>query len=270
MLKRKALWLLSVMAVAGLPRVAGAQAGSIGPSTAPSDCRTGLEISSVKFLGKSDKKDRFEVEWTVSLPKSSCVRISSYELKLSITRKRGHVDGGAVKGIAGSARKAIVEVPREALETAAVSYRASLTARLDGSGQKVLQLKGNGPPVLAPGGAAPSAPAEACNPSLKFEKVNFFANSGGKDVIGVFWNAESPSPCLTFKSVTATVRITRVDGRVESKSVPANLGSSGQTANVEFPAGAAIDRHEVTLNAETRLVSSVQREDTQKSGSFPD
>jgi hypothetical protein len=264
------LLLASLFVIEGLKDPALGQGGSIGASTAAPECRASLEITSVKSLGKADKTDRFLVEWTTSGPESRCLRFFTFDVSLSITRKRGHVDSGSVKDVPGTSRKATVEIPRGTVETDAASFKASLTGRMTGSGEQTIELKGKGSPVLAarsasqPGGGA----RQGCAPSLRFEKVNFFPNQGGKDVIGLFWNADANTPCLSFTSANATVRITRVDGRVENKTVPGSLGSSVQTANVEFPAGAAIDSYEIRVRAETKLVSTAQRFDTQKSGTF--
>lgn len=260
--------LASLLVIEGLMEPAMGQGGNIGASTAAPECRASLEITSVKFLGKADKTDRFLVEWSATGPQSSCVRFFTFDVSLSITRKRGHVDTGSVKDVPGTSRKAIVEIPRGTVETDAASFKASLTGRTTGSGEQTIELKGKGAPVLAAGAASPAGRSQPCTPSLRFEKVNFFPNQGGKDVIGVFWNADANSPCLSFTSANATVRMTRVDGRVENKTVPANLGSSVQTANVEFPAGAAVDSYEIRVRAETKLVTNAQRFDTQKSGTF--
>lgn len=268
MLKKAVFGVACLLAIGGLPHAANGQGGSIGASVSAPECGAKLEITSVKFLGKADKTDKFEVEWSVSGPQSGCLKIVGFEVGLSITRKRGNVD--TAKNIPGSARKVTVEIPRATLETRAASFQANLTALTSGFAERTIQIKGNGPPVLAAGAPAPSAPAEACNPTLKFEKINFLPNSGRKDVVGIFWKADSPSPCLVFKSSFATVRIIRVDGRVEAKTVPGNLIAPVQTATVEFPAGAAIDQHEVTVRAEMRPVTTAQRFDTQKTGKFPD
>lgn len=234
-----------------VPGAALAQ-GSIGPSTLPPECTVSISIGTVKHLGRQDRKDRIQIDWTVNGPQSPCGKVTSFVVKAKVTRKRGHVDEGRSSNVAGSARSVVVEVARELAETDPATIDASVEALVGFDQEQTLVVEGNGPPVVAAGSSTKATLPDTCKPSIKLEKINFFPNLNGKDSIGIFWTPAFPSKCTVPHATHVTVQLTRADGKVDSKTTLASVDPKVTSANVEFAAGAPIEKHRVTIFLEAR------------------
>ncbi|MGA9774131.1 MAG: hypothetical protein WBV94_34185 [Blastocatellia bacterium] len=231
-------WAFDFSKAATLGEFESAQ-GSIGPATFPPECQATVNITSVQNLGNSNGKDRIQVNWTVAGPQSSCSSMSNFRVEVKITRRFGNVDTGSKSTGSGTARSAVVEVARDTLETDPASFDVSVAGSFSGGlPDKVIKTQGSGAPSLSPASKSlPGLITTGCNPSLSFTDINFFPKAAGnKDVIGVFWNAASSSPCIRLNNFDVTVKLTRVDGSVTTSS--ASVGGGLRSARVEIPSAA--------------------------------
>lgn len=239
----------------------------IGPATLPAECQTTISITSVQYVGKDNGKDKVLVSWSATKPQSSCVNISEFRVDVKIIRKHGNVDSGS-KTASGSASSALIEVPRALLETDPQSFDVRVVAKVDGKSQKSIRLTGNGRPAISSATLSQQASPNACDPVVNVTTINFIpAGSGSKDTVGIFWDASVQSPCMRLSSFKARVKLTRIDGGVDTAS-SAVLQGNARSAKVELPKGTDVHSFEITVESSTQAVTSIVIFDARKTGNF--
>jgi len=243
-----------------------AQSG-IGPATIPAECQTTINITSVQYAGKDNGKDKVLVSWNAVKPQSLCVNISEFRVDVTITRKHGNIDTGS-KTVSGSASSALIEVPRALLETDPQSFDAKVVAKVDGKSQKSVRLTGNGRPSISSATQSQQSSTNSCDPVVNITTINFIpAGSGSKDTVGIFWDASVQSPCMRLSSFKARVKLTRIDGGVDTASSAVLQGNS-RSAKVELPRGADVHSFEITVESSTQATTSIVIFDARKTGNF--
>lgn len=229
---------------------ANAQSG-FGPSTFPPQCTPTVSVTSVQYAGKDDRKDKILISWNAAKPSSQCIDFKEFRVDVKVVRKRGNVDSNS-KTFAASERSGLIEVPRALLETDPVSFDVSISAQVSAEKDKSVKVTGNGPPSINSASQAPLGSSGQCDPSIKVTTLNFFpAATPTKDAIGVFWDASIPDTCLAFSTFTATVKVTRADGSVQT-GTSGILARDARSARVEVPKGLDVVSFEV--NVRTRVV----------------
>lgn len=229
---------------------ANAQSG-IGPSTFPAQCTPTVNVTNVQYAGKADHKDKILVTWSAVKPQSPCVDFKAFRVDVKVVRKLGHEDSSS-KSFGGAERSGVIEVPRATLETDPVSFNVSISASVDFEKDRTVKVSGTGAPSISSASQSPLGPSSPCDPTVKVTTLNFFpASTPTKDVIGVFWDASLSDACLAFSSFTATVKVTRADGSVQT-GASGTLARDARSARVEVPKGLGIVSFEVTVG--TRVV----------------
>jgi hypothetical protein len=245
---------------------ASVQSG-VGAASFPAECKPALNISSVQYVGKDDGKDKILVSWNATKPQSTCVSIVEFRVDVKINRKHGNVDS-ASKTVSGSATNALVEIPRALLETDPVSFDVRLVAKVNGDRQKSLRLTGNGKPSISSASPNPQVATDACDPAVNVTTINFLpAGSGPKDTVGIFWDANVVSGCMRLDSFRARVKLTRIDGGVDTASSDLFQGNA-RSAKVELPKGVDVHSFEITIESRARAVTGNVIFDAKKIGNF--
>lgn len=245
---------------------ANAQSG-IGPSTFPPQCTPTVSITSVQYAGKDDRKDKVLVTWNAVKPTSPCVDFTEFRVDLRVVRKLGHEDSGS-KTFSGSERSGLIEVPRGTLETDPVSFDVTISARVTAEKDKSVKVTGNGAPSIASAAQSPLGSSSQCDPSIKVTTLNFFpASTPTKDAVGIFWDASIADPCLAFSRFTASIKVTRADGSVQTGSSGV-LARDARSARVEVPKGVGIVSFEVTISTRVVGVTAGVSFSARKQGNF--
>jgi hypothetical protein len=229
---------------------ANAQSG-IGPSNFPTQCTPTVSVTGVQYAGKDDRKDKILVTWTAGKPSSPCIDFQDFRVDLKLVRKHGNIDTGS-KTFAGAERSGLIEVPRATLETDPVSFDVSIQARIGAEKDKFVNVTGTGIPSINSASQTPQGSSGPCDPSIKVTTLNFFpAATPLKDAIGVFWEASIPDACMGFSTFTASVKVTRADGSIQT-GTSGSLARDVRSARVEVPKGVNIVSFEVRVT--TRVV----------------
>jgi hypothetical protein len=230
-----------------------ASAQGIGAATLPSQCTTTVNVTNVQYAGKDNGKDKILVTWSAARPQSACVDIKEFRVDVKVVRKHGHEDS-ASKTFGGAERSGVIEVPRAALETDPESFDVSVNAKVNGEKDKTIKVTGSGSPSIGSASQVPTGSSGPCDPTIKVTTLNFFpAETPGKDVLGVFWDASLSDACLTFSNFRVTVKVTRVDGGIQTAN-SGLLTSPTRSARIELPKSVGVASFEVTV--ETRLVGN--------------
>lgn len=244
-----------------------AWAQGIGAATFPAECKPALSISSVQYAGKDNGKDKILVSWNLTKPQSVCVTLSELRIEVKITRKFGNVDNIS-KTVSGTATSALVEIPRGTLETDPESFDVRLVAKFNGERQKSFRLTGNGKPSISAATQSPQSSSDQCDPVVKITTINFLpAGSGLKDTVGIFWDASVASSCMRLNSFKARVKLTRIDGGVDTATSELLQGNA-RSAKVELPKGVDIHSFEITVDSSTRAEVGGAIFDARKTGNF--
>ena len=244
------LWFFGLALLIVVRGDANAQSG-VGPSTFPPQCTPTVSVTNVQYAGKDDRKDKILVSWNAAKPQSQCVDFQEFRVDVKVVRKLGHQDSSS-KTFAGSERSGLIEVSRAALETDPVSFDVGISARVSAEKDKSVKVTGTGAPSIKSASQTPVGSSGQCDPSIKVTTLNFFPAATPKmDAIGVFWEASISDPCLAFSRFTATVKVTRADGSVQT-GTSGILARDARSARVEVPKGLDVVSFEV--NVGTRVV----------------
>ena len=261
--------ILSIIAVAltlVTNRAASAQSG-IGPSNFPPQCTPVVGVTGVQYAGKADRKDKILVTWSAVKPQSPCLDFKEFRVDVRVIRKLGHEDSSS-KTFGGTERSGVIEVPRATLETDPVSFDVSISARVNSEKDKTVKVTGSGAPSISSASQSPQGSSGQCDPSIRVTTLNFFpVSTPTKDAVGIFWDASIPDPCLAFSSFTASVKVTRVDGLVQT-GTSGILARDARSARVEVPKGLDIVSFEVTVTTRVVGVTGGVLFSARKQGSF--
>ena len=255
---------LGLLIIAGSD--ANAQSG-FGPSTFPPQCTPTVSVTNVQYAGKDGPKDKILVSWNAGKPSSPCLDFKDFRVDLKVVRKHGNVDSGS-KTFGGSERSGLIEVPRATLETDPVSFDVSISARVGAEKDKSVKVTGTGVPSITSASQTPQGSSGQCDPSIKVTTLNFFPKATPlKDAIGVFWDASVPDTCLGFSSFTATVKVTRADGSIQT-GTSGILARDVRSARVEVPKGLDVVSFEVNVATRVAGITGSVLFSANKKGNF--